>query len=241
MIAVQDEASASHVEALGAPSPVRVTGSFKPLAPPLLHDAVEVASLRKSLAGRPVWVAASTHPEDETVVFSAIKAIQAGRPEILAIVAPRHPARGKDVAAAACAAGFQTVQRTDRAFPASGTEVYIADTIGELGLWYRIAGAALIGGTFSGSVQGHNPWEAVQLGCPVLYGPHVANFTDDYAALSAGDGARLVGDLDELAAAVLSDDLGDMANRASAVIAIQASRIHALVSDIASLPEEMYG
>ena len=241
LIAVQDEASARHVEALGAPSPVRVVGSFKPLAPPLSHGEVEAVSLRKSLVGRPVWVAASTHPEDETVVFSAIKAIQARRPEILAIIAPRHPARGKDMEAAACAAGFQTVRRTDRAFPASGTEVFIADTIGELGLWYRMADVALIGGTFSESVQGHNPWEPVQLGCPVLYGPHVANFTDDYAALAAGDGARAVGDADELAAAVLSDDLGGMADRAFAVIALQAGRVRALVSDIASCLEKMYG
>lgn len=135
---------------------------------------------------------------------------------------------------AALDAGFQTVRRRERAYPEPGTQVFVADTMGELGLWYRIASAALVGGTFSESVQGHNPWEPVRLGCAVLYGPHVGNFTDDYAALATGAGARPVGDANELAAAVLSDGLTAMADRATVVAEIQADRVQGLASDIIS-------
>ncbi len=235
MISAQDIVSARHIEALGAPAPVQVTGSLKPLAPPLSHDAAAIDAFQGSLAGRPVWVAASTHSEDEAAAFAAHEAILAKRPDALTIIAPRQPGRGKDVEVAARAAGFQTVRRTDCAFPAPDAAVYVADTMGELGLWYRVADVALVGGTFSESVQGHNPWEPVRLGCAVLHGPHVANFTDDYAALAAGSGVRKVTDSNELAAAVLSDGLAAMADRASAVANIQASRARALASEIVSL------
>ncbi len=235
MISAQDADSARNIEALGAPAPVKVTGSLKPLAPPLAHDAEELESLKRSLAGRPVWVAASTHAEDEVVALAAQRKIGAKRPNVLAIIAPRLPARGSEVQLAAVEAGFQAVRRQKCGYPEPETEVFVADTMGELGLWYRIAKVALVGGTFSSSVQGHNPWESVRVGCPVLYGPHMANFTDDYAALAAGAGARAIGNADELAAAVLSDDLSAMVDRATAVVEKQADRVRALASDIISL------
>ena len=235
MISAQDADSARNIEALGAPAPVTVTGSLKPLAPALAHEAKDLESLRRSLAGRPVWVAASTHAEDEVVALAAQRKIGARRPNVLAIIAPRLPARGPEVQLAAVDAGFQTARRQKCPYPEPETEVFVADTMGELGLWYRTANVALVGGTFSSTVQGHNPWEPVRLGCPVLYGPHTANFTDDYAALAADAGARTVGNADELAAAVLSDDLSAMVDRATAVIETQADRVRALAYDIISL------
>ncbi len=235
LIAAQDKASAKHMEALGAPVPVRVTGSLKPSAPPLSDNTATRASLQKALTGRPVWVAASTHAADERTAMAAQKAVLAVQPDSLIIVAPRHPGRGKGVEDAARAQGLRAVRRTTCPCPAPETEVYIADTIGELGLWYRIADVALIGGSFSANVEGHNPWEPVRLGCAVLHGPHVANFRDDYAALADAAGTREVGDAKELATAVLSDGLADMAGRASVVADIQASRIQVLASDIVSL------
>ena len=234
LVAAQDDASAGHVESLGAPAPVRVTGSLKPLAPPLADDAVMRESFQRALAGRPVWVAASTHAADEAAVFAAQKAILAARPETLAIVAPRYPERGREVKQAALASGFRTVRRTDCACPDPETEVYVADTVGEMGIWYRIAEVALVGGTFAESVQGHNPWEPARLGCAVLHGPHVANFTDDYAALALGAGTQAVREAKELAAAVLADGFADMADRALDVADRQADRVRALAADLTS-------
>ncbi len=235
LVAAQDRVSAEHMEALGASAPVRVTGSLKPLAPPLLDDVTTRKALETTLGGRPVWVAASTHAADEAVAFTAQKALLSAGSGALAIAAPRDPGRGKEVEAAARAAGLRAVRRTGRAFPSPETEIYVADTMGELGLWYRIADVALVGGTFSRSVGGHNPWEPVRLGCAVLYGPHVANFSDDYAALADAAGARAVRGADDVAMAVLSDGLAGMTARASAVADIRASRVRALASDIVSL------
>ncbi len=235
LIAAQDDASAQHMEALGAPAPVRVTGSLKPSAPPLSGDAAAMASLQSALMGRPVWVAASTHAEDDMVALAAHKVVLAARSNSLLIVAPRHPMRAAEVETAAQAVGMRAIRRTKYACPASKAEVYIADTMGELGLWYRIADAALVGGTFSKSVEGHNPWEPVRLGCAVLHGPHVANFGKDYAMLDGGKGALAVGDADDLAIAILSGGLADIAERASVMADKQANRVQALASDVTSL------
>ena len=235
LIAAQDSESAQHMEALGAPAPVRMTGSLKPSAPPLSDDVAVRSSFQDALMGRPVWVAASTHAEDEVVVLAAQKLILAKQPHSLLIVAPRNSGRGRMVEQGARQVGLQAARRTNHTHPESNTEVYVADTIGELGLWYRIADAALVGGTFSARVEGHNPWEPVRLGCPVLHGPHVANFRDDYSALAAGNGALAVRDANDLASAVLSEGLVDMAGRASSVADSQVNQVRILASDIASL------
>jgi 3-deoxy-D-manno-octulosonic-acid transferase len=216
LIAAQDSATARHLEALGAPAPVPVAGSLKPAAPPLADDPAARAEMEAALGPRPLWLAASTHAEDEAVALTAHRAIAEAAPEVLLLLVPRQPARGPEIAEAARAAGLAPALRSEGALPDPATQVYIADTIGELGLWYRLAPAALIGGSF-GPVNGHNPWEPARLGCAILHGPNTANFAADYAALHAAGAARLVRTAPDIAAALADPGLARMAETAGAL------------------------
>jgi 3-deoxy-D-manno-octulosonic-acid transferase len=216
LIAAQDSATARHLEALGAPAPVPVAGSLKPAAPPLADDPAARAEMEAALGPRPLWLAASTHAEDEAVALTAHRAIAEAAPEVLLLLVPRQPARGLEIAEAARAAGLSPALRSEGALPDPATQVYIADTIGELGLWYRLAPAALIGGSF-GPVNGHNPWEPARLGCAILHGPNTANFAADYAALHAAGAARLVRTAPDIAAALADPGLARMAETAGAL------------------------
>lgn len=180
LIDAQDETSAAHLRQLGA-EVVQVSGSLKVAAPPLAARPAELADLQARLAGRRVWLAASTHPGDEAEALAAVRAL-AEDPAWLLILAPRDPSRAEAIAAAIAGAGLSHARRSRAEVPAAQDQVWLADSFGEMGLWYRLADAALIGGGFD-RVGGHNPWEAAQLGAAILHGPDVANFRTDYAAL----------------------------------------------------------
>lgn len=205
LVAAQDAETARHLAALGAPSP-QVTGSLKAAAPPLAVDDARLADLRAQLAGRKLWLVASAHFEETALALDLLPE------DRLLVIVPRDVAHGPGIAERARGLGRKaTLQSAGE--PPSG-EVHIADAYGELGLWYRLAPVALIGGTF-GPVQGHNPWEAAALGCAVLHGACTANFAADYAALDAAEAARLVRKAD-LPAAVAADHSA-MAARAKAL------------------------
>lgn len=178
LVLAQDQDSAARFRALGA-ADVRIGGALKASAPPPAADPVALAALRAAVAGRPVWLAASTHPGEETVALAAHRA--AAIPGLLTIIAPRHPGRGGEVAALSAAAGLRATLRSTGAGP-MGADVYVADTLGEMGLWYRLAPFAFIGGSIADR-GGHNPYEPAALGVALAHGPHIANFADAYAAL----------------------------------------------------------
>ena len=205
LITAQDAASARHLQALGATG-VRVTGSLKAAAPPLAADPAKLAEAREALTGHHPVLLASSHPEDEFVTLSALRAA-ATRP--LLLIAPRDPHRGAEIAARVAEHGLTATRRSAGQGPTA--DVWIVDTFGEMGLWYRLCPASLIGGTF-GATEGHNPWEAAALGSAILHGPRVANFSGDYAALHAEGAAMPV--FPESLAAALSQDHVQMALRA---------------------------
>lgn len=184
---------AARFSALGA-AKVQVAGNLKLAAAPLPVDAAGLAAARARLGDRPVLVAASTHPTEEALIAAAHRALLADFPDLLTIIAPRHPQRGPEIAADLAA----PCRSQGADIPAHG--LYIADTMGELGLWYRLARVAVIGGSFIPH-GGQNPTEAVRLGCPVIFGPHMDNFREDVAALLAeGQAAQVTAET--LAAAV---------------------------------------
>lgn len=234
LIAAQDLATARNLEALGAPAPVAVTGSLKPGAPPLADDPSERSRMAGALAGRPLWLAASTHAEDEAMARAAHRLVLESTPDTLLVIAPRLPARGADIEAACRADGFATVLRSSGALPGPDTQIYIADTFGEMGLWYRLARAALVGGSF-GAVEGHNPWEPARLGCAVLHGPRTANFADDYDALDAGNAARPVTSPQDIAKSLADPALPQIASRALALADEQTDMIRALARNLVDL------
>ena len=183
--------SATDAERLRALGCCRVgePGDLKLAAPPLPADETELRRLREMLAGRPVWLAASTHPGEETLVLAAHRMLAADHPGLLTIIAPRHPERG----AAIPAAGHRS--RGDGP-PAEG--VWVVDTLGELGLWYRLAGITFIGRSLLPPGGGQNPLEPARLGCAIAVGPHTGNFTDHVAMLRAAGGLTVVRDATEL-------------------------------------------
>ena len=185
---------------LGARS-VDAVGNLKLAAAPLPADDAALAELVRQIGGRPLWLAASTHPGEEDRVARVHLWVRDRVPDLLTIVAPRHPSRGADVTAILEAAGLTATRRSAGGRIDSGTAVYVADTLGEMGLLYRLARVAFIGGTWV-DVRGHNPFEAVQLGCAVLFGPDMRNHTEIAAALLAAGAARSVDGPEACAAAL---------------------------------------
>jgi 3-deoxy-D-manno-octulosonic-acid transferase len=228
LISAQDAASAGYLRDLGAPV-VRVDGSLKPAAPPLEVDAVELRRLQDLLAGRRVWLAASTHSGDEREAIAAQRRL----PGWLLILVPRDPRRADAIAAQLAAAGLSAVRRSRGETPGPEHAVWLADSYGELGLWYRLAPVALVGGGFD-RIGGHNPWEPAALGAAVLHGPDVANFAVDYAMLHAADAARAVSP-GHLSTVLQQADLAAVAARASALVHQQQGRLAPLARDLTAL------
>ena len=207
LVQAQSEADAERLRGLGALA-VAAPGNLKFAAPPLPVDAAELARLRTALAGRPCWVAASTHPGEEAIVLDAHRRLAPAWPGLLTVLVPRHPARGAALAELAGA------PRRSLGAPLPPEGPWIADTLGELGLWYRLGMAALVGRSLVPPGGGQNPLEPARLGCPVAAGPFMDNFADTARALEAVGALSRVADSAELAD-WLGTILDDPARRAA--------------------------
>ena len=185
IIDAQDDETATNLTKLGGRD-VTVSGSLKPIAPPLSDWPVERAAIERGLNGRSLWLCASSHPADEAIALDA----QTQRTGSLLVIAPRRPKRTDDIVAAATERGLKVAIGADSA-SLRDADVIIDNSFGQMGLWYRMAEFALIGGTFC-DIEGHNPWEAVNLNCPVLHGPRTANFAFDYKMLDGVGGALAI-------------------------------------------------
>jgi 3-deoxy-D-manno-octulosonic-acid transferase len=202
----QSDADAQRFSALGARR-VEVAGNLKFDAPPPPAADQDVSAMRSLVGDRPVWIAASTHPGEEPVVTAAHASLKASLPGLLTIIIPRHPDRGERIGEAIAVAGLTVARRRTGALPAAATDIYVADTIGELGLFYRLSGIVLVGGSMVPR-GGQNPIEPAKLGNAILHGPHVDNFKLAYAGLDEAGGAQCVVGEAELILAVrrLLDD-----------------------------------
>jgi 3-deoxy-D-manno-octulosonic-acid transferase len=201
LVLAQSDEDAARLSQVGVADP-QMTGNIKFDCEPLAVDAAELARLKALIGDRPILLAASTHPGEETAVAEAALKIRTSVPRLLTIIVPRHPDRRAEIAAELGARGFAVAVRSLGQLPGPATDIYLADTLGELGLFYRLASVAFIGGSLV-PVGGHNPIEASQLQTAVLHGPHVHNAREIFAALDAADGALQVNDADELAQAAM--------------------------------------
>ncbi|WP_425409713.1 3-deoxy-D-manno-octulosonic acid transferase [Hyphococcus sp.] len=200
LILAQDRQNAERLSELAGRT-VQSLGNLKYAAPALPGDADAAAKLAGDIGPRRVWLAASTHPGEEEQIFAAAALLKTDYPDLLTIVTPRHPKRGGDVRALAETAGFTTANRARQEPVTPDTDVYIADTLGELGLFYRVCDISFIGGSLTDK-GGHNPLEPARLASAVLHGPHIFNFVETYAAMRASGGAALARNEREIASAV---------------------------------------
>jgi 3-deoxy-D-manno-octulosonic-acid transferase len=214
------QADAERLSALGAPRVV-TAGNLKLDVPAPAADRDKLSALREAVAGRPLIAAASTHAGEESAVIDAHLRLRANFPGLLTLIAPRHPERGPGVAELAAAAGLKAALRSRGTLPDAATEIYVADTMGELGLIYRLAPVVFIGGSLVRR-GGQNPIEAAKLGAAILHGPHVGNFAEVYAALDQAHGAEPVNDAARLAAGFAAW-LADPAARERAASAARAT------------------
>ena len=206
LITAQTEAVAQGLRILGvAPDRIRVGGNLKAAAPPPDADPAEVDALARALDDRPRWLAASTHPGEEAHLLRAHRGFLQTEPNLCLILAPRHPDRADRIAALIANAGLTLTRRSAGESPTA--QVYLADTLGEMGLWYRLSSLAFIGGSLTPN-GGHNPWEGAGLACAQVTGTHLTNCAQDWQTLTAAD-AAIVGLTADTLSTAMADLLAD--------------------------------
>jgi len=193
---VRSAKDAERFGALGAPR-ISIAGNLKFDVPALPVDAHKLAALSDAAKGRIVVVAASTHPGEESIIVDAHRRLKVTYPDLLTIIAPRHPDRGPDIAEIVLTAGLRPTLRSRGASADREMDIYIFDTLGELGLIYRLAPIVFMGGSLVRH-GGQNPIEAIKFGAAILHGPHVSNFDDLYEELDRTGAAGLVTDAAKL-------------------------------------------
>ena len=220
--------------------PVPSPGNLKSAASAPEADAAALTELQRVYEGCKVWLAASTHIGEDEIVLDAHKNLMAEDSRWRVIIAPRHPERGAQIAALCHASGVSAARRGAGDLPGEAS-VYIADTLGEMGLWYRLARPALIGGSLVPNIGGHNPLEPALLSTPMLSGPLTHNFASLFAELEQESGVRIVNNSEELArgvAALAGPDGGSQADAARAVARNGGDVLEAVLGDLrALLPE----
>jgi len=211
----QSQADADRFAALGSRN-VMVTGNLKldVKAPPA--DSAKLDRLLALTRGRQVVVAASTHPGEEEILLAAHQRIAKHVPGLLTVIVPRHPNRGEAIARMVAASGVEAALRSHEELPGARIGIYVADTMGELGLFYRLAPIVFMGGSLV-SHGGQNPIEAAKLGAAIVHGPHVFNFAEVYDALDRAGGAR-VADSEDMLVRQIGELLLDPEARKTAIV-----------------------
>lgn len=218
---------------------ISARGNLKLAAPAPSIDINARGSMLAQIGGRPIWLAASTHDGEDEIVLAAHERLRENFPNALLILVPRHPERGADIAKLAGGAPRRALRQ-----PIADAPVYIADTLGELGLFYDLSPIALVAGSLLPHLKGHNPIEPAKLGAAILTGPHVESFQDLFDALFTAGGATSVDTPSSIAAAVTvlwRDDASrnEQLDSARRVAALGADAFnHTLTSLSALLPPQ---
>ncbi len=240
LILARDTAASRRLGRLG----VRSCGvlDLKFGAPPLVFDSGKLAHLRRVIGDRSVILAASTHSGEEALIAAShFSAGSAASDKALLVVAPRHPGRADKIEAALQHMGLKCGREGAGALPGDH-DVLLADELGQLGLWYRLASLAIVGGSFVRGVGGHNPLEAVRLGCPIVFGPNVESWPV-YAELEARAAAFAAvgkGDLASIIAEAIADHGAFAARsmRATAYVEVRDSETRAGMGQVLALLDQ---
>ncbi|EBA05022.1 Three-deoxy-D-manno-octulosonic-acid transferase-like protein [Rhodobacteraceae bacterium HTCC2150] len=201
-IMAQDDVTHKNLMRLGAKKEtLELTGSLKEGASAPPCDEQTRADLAAQINGRPLWFAASTHEGEEAIVAKAHAIALRSTHRLLLIVAPRHIERGPEIFRDLQETGLHIGLRSRGDKITTETQIYVADTMGEMGLWYRLSPISFLGGSLA-KIGGHNPFEPASLGSAILHGPFVFNFAEIFARLKKVDASKLVHNEKELATAV---------------------------------------
>ena len=177
-----------------------VTDNLKFSSDPLTYDEKELADLKKQIGKRPTWVFASSHKGEEELCVETHESLLKAYPDLLTIIVPRHPERRDDILKNLEGTSLNMQLRTQKPDITKKTQVYIADTLGELGLFYKLSAIAFIGRTFSDDGGGgHNPIEAALLDCATFIGPNYQNQTNLVEQMVAHDALEIVPDKAQVA------------------------------------------
>lgn len=184
-----------------AERPVEMSGNLKDAASPLPADPEKLKKLKSQIGRRPVWCAASTHPGEDEIMIRAHQEVLKTRKSALMILALRHPERSSDVKELLKDAGLSFVTRSTGREIKKDTQVLLYDTIGEMGLAYRLSKISFVCGSLIKGLAGHNPLEPARLDNAVLTGTHIASFADTYMPMFTFNAAKRV---------LLPDDIGPL-------------------------------
>lgn len=239
VILTQNKKNAANLIAMGAaPDRVFPGSNLKSTSAPLPVDADTLAQVQAALQGRPAWVASSTHEGEEETVLDTHKRLLSDHPDLCLILAPRHPERGAAVRGLIEAAGLSVAQRSSGDLPGPGTQVYLADTLGEVGTWYALCPRVFLGGSLR-PIGGHNPFEPAQAGAAVLTGPGVSNFAETYAEMIRTGAAQEVRNPQDLAEALDRwlrdpDALAQARKAAGAFVQAQAAQLDQIMDRLSA-------
>ena len=233
LVLAQDRETVDRLQDLGCPA--LMGGNLKAAVPEPPCDADTLAAVSARLESRPVWLAASTHPGEEEIVADAQAEVLRAHPDALLILAPRHPERGDAIADLLRQRSLATARRSLDQVPGPDTAVWLADTLGEMGLWYRLAPVSFVGGSLTDR-GGHTPFEPALCGSAILHGPDTRNFAPAYAALALAGGALAVTGAD-LASGVRRL-LGAPQDR-TVMVAAALDTVHELNPDVGTIAAEL--
>ncbi len=217
-IFVQDEATLRYIQVLGSNN-LNIKGIFslKEEARELPFNSAIFKKLANMVSNRNTWVAASTHYGEEEIVADCHKMLRSLDPKVLLILVPRHPDRWLEIKKLLVKKGFEVAVRSNNDEINDDTQIYLANTVGELGLWYRITNKCFIGGSIV-KIGGHNPFEAIVLNTAIVHGPNTYNFKEIYGKLNKNSASIVVNNSEELFFALkdlmLTEKATNLASRA---------------------------
>lgn len=206
LLLAQSKADATRLDSLGAAN-IKYVGNIKYAAPELNYDEQKLAELKKQIGGRPLWVAASTHKvgdiREEKIAALTHKKLKQKFPDLFTIIVPRHPARKDEILAEISNEGLLVALRSNGDIISDKTDIYLADTMGELGIFYRLSDIVFVGGSI-GPVGGHNPLEPANLKCAIIVGLQTFNFVEITNEFIEKNAIIVIKDENELADVVIN-------------------------------------
>jgi 3-deoxy-D-manno-octulosonic-acid transferase len=217
LILAQDELTNQRLQALGIPG-VMMLGNLKLDTPAPTVNQQLLERWENAIGNRTTWLLASSHHDEEALAMRVHHQLSERYPDLLTLIVPRHPERADEIIKLGARRQAKYIRLSETTLPDKTTEFVIGDTIGDMGLFYRLASLCVIGGTFVAH-GGQNPLEAARLNCAVLHGPSVENFSEIFSALNES-GAAAATSRDALGP-TLSHYLRDTAARAAMTEAAQ--------------------